>query len=176
MYQRCSVVHCATFLQRFFFLLHSINLSGFLTEWAQKVDHSIFLTKLLPVWPTFKSLNISGFIAYLLYMLHVKLPKGRWKLQPQNPATRNRTLKSVRLCRFCGKRDIQFWKTNCVSLCGLCRSRTLRHYIPLRQRAGHLCVHKVGLELAFALDVDDASARAHVAQSLKDATRLLCHL
>lgn len=67
-------------------------------------------------------------------------------------------------------------KTNYVSLCGLCRSRTLRHYIPLRQRAGHLCVYKVGLELAFALDVDDASARAHVAQSLKDATCLLCHL
>lgn len=67
-------------------------------------------------------------------------------------------------------------KTKCPSLCRSCSSRTLRHYIPLRQRAGHLCVHKVGLELAFSLDIDDASARAHVAQSLKDAAGLLCHL
>lgn len=51
-----------------------------------------------------------------------------------------------------------------------------RHYIPLGQRAGHLCVHKVGLELSLALDVDDASARAHVAQSEKDAAGLLRHL
>lgn len=51
-----------------------------------------------------------------------------------------------------------------------------RHYIPLGQRAGHLRVHKVGLELSFALDVDDASARAHVAQSEKDTAGLLRHL
>lgn len=52
----------------------------------------------------------------------------------------------------------------------------LRHYIPLRQWAGHLCVNKEGLELSFALDVNDASTRAHVAQGQKDATRLLRHL
>ena len=52
----------------------------------------------------------------------------------------------------------------------------LRHYIPLGQWAGHLCVHKIGLELSFALDVDDASTRAHVAQGEKDATRLLRYL
>ena len=37
-------------------------------------------------------------------------------------------------------------------------------------------MYKVGLELSFALDVDDASTRAHVAQGQKDATRLLRHL
>lgn len=56
------------------------------------------------------------------------------------------------------------------------KKKKSRHYIPLGQRAGHLCVHKVGLELALALDVDDASARAHVAQSEEDAAGLLCHL
>lgn len=56
------------------------------------------------------------------------------------------------------------------------RAPVSRHYIPLGQRAGHLRVHEVGLELSFALDVDDASARAHVAQSEKDAAGLLRHL
>lgn len=37
-------------------------------------------------------------------------------------------------------------------------------------------MHKEGLELSFALDIDDASTRTHVAQSQKDATRLLRHL
>lgn len=37
-------------------------------------------------------------------------------------------------------------------------------------------MHKVSLELSFALDVDDAPTRAHVAQSEKDAARLLRHL
>lgn len=37
-------------------------------------------------------------------------------------------------------------------------------------------MNKVSLELSFALDVDDASTRAHVAQGQKDATRLLRHL
>lgn len=37
-------------------------------------------------------------------------------------------------------------------------------------------MHKVGLELSFALDVDDASTRAHVAQCEKDPARLLRHL
>ena len=37
-------------------------------------------------------------------------------------------------------------------------------------------MHKVGLELSFALDVDDASAGAHVAQGKEDETRLLRHL
>lgn len=166
MYQQCSVGHCALPLPRFFCTLcWSIGLFwiGFSRQMSSEMRPFIFLTKLLPVWPTFKSQNISGFIAYSLYMLHVKLPKWRWKLWPQHwqhslPFLQQRR-HSVRKTKY-----------------GLCWSMMLRHYIPLRQRAGHLCVHKVGLELAFALDVDDASARAHVAQSLKDATCLLCHL
>lgn len=42
---------------------------------------------------------------------------------------------------------------------------TLRHHRPLRQRSAHLRVHKVGLQLAFALHVDDAATRADVSQS-----------
>lgn len=37
-------------------------------------------------------------------------------------------------------------------------------------------MHKVSLELPFALDVDDASAGAHVAQVHEDLERLLRHL
>ena len=52
----------------------------------------------------------------------------------------------------------------------------LRHYIPLGQRASHLCVYKEGLKLSFALDIDDASTRTHVAKGQKDTTCLLSHL
>lgn len=51
-----------------------------------------------------------------------------------------------------------------------------RHDVPLRKRPGHLRMDEVGLELPFALDVDDSSARAHVAEGQQDAARLLRHL
>ena len=51
-----------------------------------------------------------------------------------------------------------------------------RHDVPLGERASHLRVDEVGLELAFALDVDDAATGAHVAQREKDTAGLLGHL
>lgn len=53
---------------------------------------------------------------------------------------------------------------------------TLRHHRRLGQRSAHLRVHKVGLQLAFALDVDDAATRADVSESGQDPARLLGHL
>lgn len=153
-------------------LLTCINLlfcfqSGFLTEYRNETFPFFSLIN------SSQHSNISGFIAYSLYMLHLNLPKWWWKLQPQS-WWRNDKIDPP--THFLQQERHSNLKSNCPSLWRSRRSRTLRHYIPLRQRAGHLCVHKVGLELAFSLDIDDASARAHVAQSLKDAAGLLCHL
>lgn len=50
---------------------------------------------------------------------------------------------------------------------------TSRHHGPLRLRSRHLRVNKVGLQLPFALHVDDPATRAHVPEGGQDSARLL---
>lgn len=50
---------------------------------------------------------------------------------------------------------------------------TSRHHGPLRLRPRHLRVNKVGLQLPFALHVDDPATRAHVPEGGQDSARLL---
>lgn len=153
-------------------------------------DHHGLLTVTL-LDPTIKLQNISGADADLLYMLHLQLHKWQnvyyscgignlqYDVKIRFFSSQRRSDSSVPRTPFLSqqRREDQTWMSvlcSCVN--SACSEPVLRHYIPLGQWAGHLRVHKVGLQLPFALDVDDASTRAHVAQGQKDSTRLFCHL